>query len=344
MSHSWLQRKRKGELLELAQRANVPDADTLLKDDLVLALEEHLEANESLFAKQPEFSEFYGRSGSPVKRERESPSEALVTTKTRRRTLVKRVDSEEASPARMAVATRTPRPVSRVASRVSEVDLPASPSQLADIADQSFQVAKTKATEIWDKTRIDEAREWLRENVSSVAAIQTWILVIEAVGLQYQTLETGYTAEIKPFGSFGHSREVRIPDLSKLLTSDWWAPATLWSLTNWVLPLVVSYFFNLTLRSNTKHKSSSRQYKADPLTFNIIKALLAYSAYQIPTTADAALAGQPNVYLDRKPGWGPFSEGSVSTVRANVPGGYYGIQIGALVGVLVSLYDAALKK
>jgi hypothetical protein len=68
-------------------------ADQLLKDDLVLALEEHLAANESTYAKHAAFSDFYGRSGSPVKRERSSPSEALATTKTRRRTLVKRVDS-----------------------------------------------------------------------------------------------------------------------------------------------------------------------------------------------------------------------------------------------------------
>lgn len=71
----------------------INSADQLLKDDLVLALEELLSANESTFAKQADFSEFYGRSGSPVKRERSSPSEALVATKTRRRTLVKRVDS-----------------------------------------------------------------------------------------------------------------------------------------------------------------------------------------------------------------------------------------------------------
>lgn len=64
----------------------------MLKDDLVVALEEHLHANESIYAKQPDFSDFYGRSGSPVKRERSSPSasDALVTTKARRRTLVKR--------------------------------------------------------------------------------------------------------------------------------------------------------------------------------------------------------------------------------------------------------------
>jgi hypothetical protein len=67
----------------------------LLKDDLVVALEGHLNANESTYAKQAAFTEYFGRSGSPVKRERSSPSiaDALVAPKTRRRTLVKRVDS-----------------------------------------------------------------------------------------------------------------------------------------------------------------------------------------------------------------------------------------------------------
>lgn len=68
-------------------------ADSLLKDDLVTAVEEELEANETSYAKDPLFSEFYGRSGSPVKRERASPSDALAVTKSRRRTLVKAQES-----------------------------------------------------------------------------------------------------------------------------------------------------------------------------------------------------------------------------------------------------------
>jgi len=262
------------------------------------------------------------------------------------RAQVDSVSSEDSTPIKSvtsAVATRTPRVVSRVSQRVADVDLPASPAQLAEYADQSFQVAKTKATEIWEQTRIDAAREWLRENVSSVSAIQTLILVIEATGLQYNTLKSTYAFDT-PSALNVNSRQVELPDLWLLLTSDWWAPATLWSLTSWVLPLIVSYFFNLTLRSNTHHKSSNRQYQIDPFTFNIAKAILAYSAYFIATTADAQLAGQPNQYVPQNIGWGPFSAESVSKVRDNVPGGYHGVQIGALVGVLVSLYDAALKK
>lgn len=266
--------------------------------------------------------------------------------------LTKSLFSPEPTPEKPAAVTRaltrTPREVSRqvsrVVPRVPEVDIPASPAQLAEIADESFQVVKEKATELWDRTRIDETKELARELFSSVSAIQTIILIVEAVGLQYNTLTGTHFLFDTPKNSVFDTQEVRFPDLTKLTGSGWWGPATLWSVTNWALPLVFSYFFNLTLRSNTRHKSNKTQYTIDPFTFNIAKALLAYSAYHVYTTAEASLVGQPNTVLAQTPGWGPFSEGSVSTVRDNVPGGYYGIQIGSLVGLLVSLYDAALKK
>ncbi|PSN70798.1 hypothetical protein BS50DRAFT_268063 [Corynespora cassiicola Philippines] len=348
MSHSWLQRKRKGELIELAQRANLPDADNLLKDDLVEALFGHLEANETTFAKQADFSDFYGRNSSPVKRERVSPSEAISVPKTRRRqTLVKASESEEpaATPEKTtALVTRTPRTVTRIPSRVTQVDLPASPAQVAELADQSFQAARTKATEIWEKTKIDEFKEWLRENASSVSAIQTLILTIEAVALQYNTLSNEFAFTAPAVGSLKPSTtSVYFPNAWLLLTSGWWAPATLWSLTSWALPLVFSYFFNLTLRSNTNHKSSSRQLTIDPVTFNIVRALLFYTAYKFPVV-DPAMLGQPGTVTTNDLNWGPFASETVAKVRDNVPGGYYGLQIGALVGVIYSIYDAALKK
>jgi hypothetical protein len=105
MSHYWLQRKRKGELIDLAQKAGLPEyvvmdscsvfgwpacsADGYLKDDLVEMLENHLNSHETSYAKHPEFRDYYGRNASPVKRERSSPSEAVTATKTRRRTLIK---------------------------------------------------------------------------------------------------------------------------------------------------------------------------------------------------------------------------------------------------------------
>lgn len=186
---------------------------------------------------------------------------------------------------------------------------------------------------------MDEFKELFRENVSSVAAIQTLILLIEAAGLQFNTLQTTPAVALDST----NSHYLHIPDFWILLTSGWWAPATLWSLTSWVLPFVFSYFVNLTLRSNTNHKSAYRQYPADPLVFNIVKAILSYSAYRLPII-DASLVGEASLARAVDLSWGPFSEQSVGVVRNNVPGGYHGLQIGAVVGILVSLYDAALKK
>lgn len=161
------------------------------------------------------------------------------------------------------------------------------------------------------------------------------------MALQWNTItDTTYITTTPATAGF-NSIEVRVPDLTKLVGSGWWGPATLWSVTNWALPLLFSYFFNLTLRTNTRQKSQKSQYTIDPFTFNIAKAILAYSAYR---EYYVYITGHPDTVLAQKPGWGPFSGESVATVRDNVVGGYYGIQIGSLVGLLVSLYDAALKK
>lgn len=54
------------------------------------SLANHLNSNETLYAKLPEFRDYYGRNGSPVKRERSSPTAPVTVTKTtRRRTIIK---------------------------------------------------------------------------------------------------------------------------------------------------------------------------------------------------------------------------------------------------------------
>lgn len=305
-----------------------------------------MEANESTFSNNSNFTEFYRR-GSPIKRERTSPdSSALAVSKTRRRTIVKKTESEEPTPEKALVA-RTPRTVSRAAQRVTEtfpapVDIPASPSQIAEVADQSYRAARDRASQLWQKSRTEEYIALFRENASSVVFIQLAILFIEGAGLEWNTLKSSHAFNTPAFGSV-QSQKVSLPEFKLLFTTNYWAPATLWSLTSWIFPLFVSYFFNLTLRSNTRHKSSNRQYTVDPFTFNITRALLAWLAYSIPT-APAQLAGEPNIVKAYVPGWGPFAENTVATVRGQVPGGYTGLQIGSAIGLLYSLYDAALKK
>jgi hypothetical protein len=211
---------------------------------------------------------------------------------------------------------------------------------MADVADQLSTAAGKKAHEIWTKTKIEEAIEFLRENFSSVVAVQSLVLLLEGSGLQYQTLQWAHPADTPPVASLNlKSRSIHVPDVRLLLTSGFWAPAALWSLTSLFLPLVASYFINLTLRSNTRHRSNKGAYAADPFTFNIVKALLAYVVYPIITTPH-----QGNVATITYPSWGPFSAETVSTVRDSVPGGDVGLLIGAGVGILASIYDAALKK
>ena len=255
-------------------------------------------------------------------------------------------NSEEQTPVKQAQAlvARAPRTVSRVVSRVSQVDIPASPAQLANVADQSFQVARTKAGELWKKTYIEEAVEFVREHASTVTAVDLVVLLIEAFGLQWNTLAVEPAFSTPAIASIGvSSKQVSLPDYTKLLTSDFWAPASLWSLTSIFFPLLFSYFFNLTLRSNTRHKSSRGTYTADPLTFSIVKALLQYVVYApiaFPSPIPADSKAADIVY----PAWGPFSGSTRLTVSQSVPGGYPGLQIGAAIGVLVAIYDAALKK
>lgn len=239
--------------------------------------------------------------------------------------------------------TVTPRVTSALA-RVAQtaIDLPASPAQVADVTEHIEESVRENASKLWAWTRIADVTEYLRENASSVMFIQSAIILSEYVGMQWKTypwtpLYTDPSTTTSPFKDAHH------PDLTHWLTEAYWAPATLWSLTNWFLPLVLSYFINLTISTNTRHKSSRRQHTVDPLTFNIARALLIYSAYSLPV-ANVALAGEPGIKVERTPGWGPFSDATLTTVRNNVPGNYYGMQISSLIGVLYSLYDAILKK
>jgi hypothetical protein len=62
-------------------------AEGLLKDDLVELLQEHLDTNDAKYARNPLFSEYYGRSSSPLKRERVTPPGSVVMKTRRRQTL-----------------------------------------------------------------------------------------------------------------------------------------------------------------------------------------------------------------------------------------------------------------
>ena len=110
-----------------------------------------------------------------------------------------------------------------------------------------------------------------------------------------------------------------------------WAPFSLWLLTSIFVPLVVSYFFNLSVQhsgatgSRRGGKASTSSF--DPLAFNIAKALLAYLVY-----------GKHFTF------WDVYSELSIEKIYASVPGQLNGLFTGAGVGLLGALYEAILRK
>ncbi|KAL8948019.1 MAG: hypothetical protein Q9222_005761 [Ikaeria aurantiellina] len=65
----WLQRQRKPDLQNLAAHVGMKNYDTMLKNELEVALDDFLRTNQSQLQNDPSLSAFYKRLGTPVKRE-----------------------------------------------------------------------------------------------------------------------------------------------------------------------------------------------------------------------------------------------------------------------------------
>lgn len=161
----------------------------------------------------------------------------------------------------------------------------------------------------------------MREALSTVIGIQALFTIFEAYGLTRAVLPWRYAFTV-PGLKVVNPLRVTIPDLFVLLTSDYWGPTSLWATTSLLIPLAVGWFFNLTL-----HSSKRRSYAVDPLVYNIAKAITSWL-----------------VYSQGLRFWGLVSNATALRVEVAVPGGWFGIVIGSLVGVVASLYEAALRK
>lgn len=72
----WLSRQKKGDLIDLAQAAGLPDADGMLRERLAQELNQHFLNNAARLGDDERFVEYYKRTnGSPAKRD---PIEASV--------------------------------------------------------------------------------------------------------------------------------------------------------------------------------------------------------------------------------------------------------------------------
>ncbi len=328
---------------------DVSSYEGLKKIDLEIKLDEYLRDNEVTLSKRSRFNPFYtrhGSSGSPVKREPTSTSNTTVASdieskiKAKSRRVTKVADeisntyvilADHLLPSdKTSLATRTPRANLNLA---RNVPLPPSPAVVADAIDRRTAVLRSKMTDVWNHYGVIDKAEDLRDSLSSVSAIEAVVLAIEAFGLRAEVLPLRY-AFTCPAVPVLHTSDfnVFLPDMFYLLTAAFWSPFTLWFITSLAVPLTFAYFFNLTLKNRSSH-GATRSHSArvthvfDPLTFNIVKALTAFLVYSQEVKFGGLLGYE-----------------SVDRVRLSLPGGTEGMLIGAAVGAVASIYDAALKK
>lgn len=336
----------------------------MLKEDLVSELETTLRANSSTLGSDPAFKEFYARGGSPTKKERTVSttvtSDGEVKPARQRRKTVKKEDldspydspyelscyagldsdlnsstddwsdSDGTSPSK-GLIQRTPRAVQRVAERIP---LPPSPAAVTEMIDRNTSFITNRLNAAFEKSGISEGAEGVREILSSVVGVEAAVLMFEAFGLQRHTLPWTLTfplPENKWLGTKPYS--LHLPNFFQLLGSSFWSASFLWASTSLIFPLMISYFFNLTVQSKAHAAAASRSVVRkstqvfDPLTFNVAKGLLAWL-----------------VYAQGFRFWGLYDVETIIAVNGSVLGGYQGMLIGAGIGALVSLYDAILKK
>lgn len=218
--------------------------------------------------------------------------------------------------------TRTPR--AGAVALAQTVPLPPSPAIVADVIDRRTAVIRSKVNDYYKDSGITETVELARDSVSNVVALEFLILLSEALQLQPALLANKYAFTIPAFAALGTSNyAVKVPDLFLLLTASFWNPFTLWLSTNLLVPLFASYFFNLT----NKPSARNARYSFDPLTFNIVKGLLALVIYG----QDATFGG----IVDLE---------SVARINAALYGGFQSVLLGSGIGILVTMYDAVLKK
>ena len=123
-------------------------------------------------------------------------------------------------------------------------------------------------------------------------------------------------------------KAIRIPDLFQILSADFWSMSLLWASTSIFVPLLFSYIYNLSVRDVKRGgtRVSVARYAFDPLVFNIVKAILAWTVY---------VQGHTFGFLSRH---------VILSVDAAMLGGHNLMLIGSYVGILVALYDAAQRK
>jgi hypothetical protein len=196
------------------------------------------------------------------------------------------------------------------------------------VIDRRTAVIRSKVAQAYEESGITEQASVARETLSSVAAIHVLIHAFELYCIRGELLPNRYAFTIPELPIIRNNEyPVRIPDLFLLLTSSFWGPATLWTFTSILIPLFSAYFFNLTSKPRARSHNKHFNYTFDPLTFNVVKALLQFVIYG----QDVTFGGLVDLEY-------------VARINSAVYGGWISPLVGAGIGALVTIYEAIIKK
>ncbi|KAF1811608.1 hypothetical protein P152DRAFT_60891 [Eremomyces bilateralis CBS 781.70] len=316
---AWLQKQKKGELLDLAKEAGLRNTDGLLKDDLIESLEKHLRDHQSSLGTKSAFSDFYGRL-SPTKRDRVlvsvggSEGDREPKPARQRRKTIKSEEDDADTPIKKVVA-KTPRAIQRVA---SGVPLPRSPASAAKQRVQEFTGQVSKAM---DEAGVSENVDAFRHQLSNVHSISLILLVLEGLAIQPLVLPWVNWFDIPANPSLRFPQTpIYGPNVYMLASQEYWSWITVWLTTSVGLPLLAAYFCNMTLGAK-----ASFEKKFDPFTFHVVKAMVAWLVFGQGITLGLA------------------NSLTIRQVNSAFFGGYQFLLLGSAIGMVASVYDAILR-
>jgi hypothetical protein len=261
----------------------------------------------------------------PKSREESSEEEQQTDEATTTQAQVAQVAS--ATPTAVA---RTPRALA-LAARLS---LPATPADVAQAVDRSTVAVRSRVSELYRQSGLDDATNTTREWLSTVHSVVSAIALFELYYLRRELLPDRYAFSIPAISFLGTpTYPVYLPDVFALVTAAFWSPALTWFLTSALLPSLTGYFFNLGVgaappqRPGKGGSKRAPEYAVDPLMFSIAKAILTYVVYAQGVTFGGLISPAAIIRIDRA-----------------LYSGWKSVLVGTAVSGIAAVYDAVLRK
>lgn len=221
-----------------------------------------------------------------------------------------------------------------VREEVNETPVPLSPAVVVDAIESRANAIKDSAMKAVESVSLQDKATDLRDRLSNVVSVNAVTLTYEAAFLLYRLIPFVYFETPAVAVISAAPRQLLLPDLFVLLTAEFWGPFLAWVTTAIVVPLGNAYFFNLTATAANVARSkpydptistSTEEYKTDPLTFAVTKALVAYLVHYKGFN-----------FL------GLFGGGSLKAVEASV--GRETQLIGAGIAGLAAVWESILRR